>query len=483
MLQKCVMLYTTRLLHKRRLNLFLFRCIGIPVRTIEGYGKDDSNIEEVAFDLQSSDINHAWNVVHIGDEWRFVDCTWDAGYIDDTGKFQWLCNDFYFLTNPDFFGVKHFPYINEELETSKQWQLVEEPLDLETFSRRAILHEYAMENGIGLVTHGDTLIEVISETTVIISGPGIPIEDVSCEMEEIYQFDNVIQDQYTMAERMGHDGVKIKLRLPSIATYILRIYAKMFSKDNEFGKVATYIVKCLQVSKDMELFPSHGIWGPELYYQDIGFEKAIVYQWWYEASCGEIDLYVPVWQAMEIVPRLQSSEDVEEVVNSVLIQTDSRSIVAIARMPKKGNYKLTISKKMPDGSVIPAIHYLITCKHGYVPFMPFPIAFPVVQQFMITLVEPKKRFLPARSYVRFRIISPLLQSLRLGEQTFSKRVGDKWDFTILTPGPDEDLMLYGGTADFRTSILCFRTVLFIPEPHVCERLIRTSQSRRSLLNN
>lgn len=102
--------------------------------------------------MQSSEINHAWNVVHIGDEWRFIDCTWDAGYIDDTGKFQWLCNDFYFLTNPDFFGVKHFPYMNDDLETSKQWQLVDETMDLETFSRRAIIHEYAMENGIGLVT-------------------------------------------------------------------------------------------------------------------------------------------------------------------------------------------------------------------------------------------------------------------------------------------------------------------------------------------
>lgn len=461
---------------------FPFRSIGIPVKTLEGYGKDDTNIEEVAFDLQSSEINHAWSVVHIGEEWRFVDCTWDAGYINDIGKFQWLCNDFYFLTNPDFFGVKHFPYMNDNLETSKQWQLVDEPIDLETFSRRAIVHEYAMENGIGLVTHGDTLIEVICETTIIISGPSVPIEDVSCEMEEIYQFDNIVHDQYTMAERMGRDGVKIKLKLPTVTTYILKIYAKMFSKENDFGKVATYIVKCLQVSKDMELFPCHGIWGPELYYRDIGFEKAIVYQWWYETSCGEIDLYIPVWETMEIVPRLQSSEDVDEVVNSVLIQTDARSIVAIARMPKRGNYKLTISKKTSDGSVLPAIHYLITCNHGYIPFMPFPIALPVVQKFMITLIEPKKRFLPARNYVRFRIISPLLQSIRLGEQTFTKRVGDKWDFTVLTPGPDEDYMMYGGTANYRTSIFCFRTVHFVPEPHICERLIRTSQSRRSLNN-
>lgn len=69
----------------------------------------------------------------------------------------------------------------------------------------------------------------------------------------------------------------------------------------------------------MELFFFYGIWGLEFYYQDIGFEKVIVYQWWYEVVCGEIDLYVLVWEVMEIVFRLQFLEDVDEVVNSVFI--------------------------------------------------------------------------------------------------------------------------------------------------------------------
>lgn len=71
-----------------QLFLFLFkRFIGILVRIIEGYGKDDINIEEVVFDLQFLEINYVWNVVYIGDEWCFVDCMWDVGYIDDIGKF------------------------------------------------------------------------------------------------------------------------------------------------------------------------------------------------------------------------------------------------------------------------------------------------------------------------------------------------------------------------------------------------------------
>lgn len=60
------------------------------------------------------------------------------------------------------------------------------------FFRRVIIYEYVMENGIGLVIYGEILIEVIGEMIIIISGLSILIEDVLCEMEEIYQFDNVV---------------------------------------------------------------------------------------------------------------------------------------------------------------------------------------------------------------------------------------------------------------------------------------------------
>lgn len=59
-------------------------------------------------------------------------------------------------------------------------------MDLEIFFRRVIIYEYVMENGIGLVIYGEILIEVIGEIIIIISGLSILIEDVLCEMEEIY---------------------------------------------------------------------------------------------------------------------------------------------------------------------------------------------------------------------------------------------------------------------------------------------------------
>lgn len=59
-------------------------------------------------------------------------------------------------------------------------------MDLEMFFKRVIIYEYVMENGIGLVIYGEILIEVICEIIIIISGLSILIEDILCEMEEIY---------------------------------------------------------------------------------------------------------------------------------------------------------------------------------------------------------------------------------------------------------------------------------------------------------
>lgn len=48
-----------------------------------------------------------------------------------------------------------------------------------------------------------------------------------------------------MVECMGYDGVNIKFWLLIIVIYIFWIFVKMYLKDNEFGKVVMYIVKCL----------------------------------------------------------------------------------------------------------------------------------------------------------------------------------------------------------------------------------------------
>lgn len=59
-----------------------------------------------------SEATHAWNVVHVQQEWRPVDCTWGAGRLGDNRQFERRFEDFWFLTDPDHFLLRHFPHMN-----------------------------------------------------------------------------------------------------------------------------------------------------------------------------------------------------------------------------------------------------------------------------------------------------------------------------------------------------------------------------------
>lgn len=64
--------------------------------------------------------DHAWNVVRVNGNWKFVDATWGAGTV--TGQkpaFVFRFNDGYFFTNPEQFFLNHYPDDEKWLLTKK----------------------------------------------------------------------------------------------------------------------------------------------------------------------------------------------------------------------------------------------------------------------------------------------------------------------------------------------------------------------------
>ncbi|XP_078315574.1 kyphoscoliosis peptidase-like [Crassostrea virginica] len=121
-------------------NLFesLCRCARIPVIQISGYAKGYSHKVTEDFDLSKIESNHAWNAIFIEGEWRLVDSTWDAGYID--GKsFHWKKQDF--LMDPEYFVNSHLPYTEKDQVVSKSWQLLDNPVDPKTFFKSLKLEQ------------------------------------------------------------------------------------------------------------------------------------------------------------------------------------------------------------------------------------------------------------------------------------------------------------------------------------------------------
>lgn len=93
---------------------YLFLKLGLESKIIFGNLRaDPSQIGEMPIEM-----NHAWNVVKIDNNWQFVDATLAAGYVSSsTNLFKFYFNDAYFFTSPDRFFLNHYP-------TDEKWLLV-----------------------------------------------------------------------------------------------------------------------------------------------------------------------------------------------------------------------------------------------------------------------------------------------------------------------------------------------------------------------
>lgn len=100
-------------------NLFceLGRLAGLNTAKITGYAKGLSYSPGKRF----SDTNHAWNAVNINGEWKLIDATWAAGYIEglNTKKVAGRqFDDYWFFTSPDEFVFSHLP-------EDEAWQMIQ----------------------------------------------------------------------------------------------------------------------------------------------------------------------------------------------------------------------------------------------------------------------------------------------------------------------------------------------------------------------
>ena len=99
----------------------------------------------------SGKSDHAWNAVKINGEWKLIDTTWAAGYIDDKKNFKVKTSDYYFFTPADQFVLAHFPLDNK-------WQLLEKPATLNQFEISALPRPDFFKYGFNLANNNDSLI-------------------------------------------------------------------------------------------------------------------------------------------------------------------------------------------------------------------------------------------------------------------------------------------------------------------------------------
>lgn len=104
------------------------------------------------------DINHAWNAVKIDNEWKLIDATWGAGYLDvTTGKFIKEYTSMYFCADPELFFLKHYP---EDLE----WMLIKKTPD--DFAKLPLYYRTYFNSKVDLVEPREGIIRIPENNSI-----------------------------------------------------------------------------------------------------------------------------------------------------------------------------------------------------------------------------------------------------------------------------------------------------------------------------
>lgn len=221
-----------------RLFEALAREAGLEAVEVIGFSR---GAEYVAGAPLSTEPDHAWTAVRIDGEWRLMDCTWAAGYLDGD-SFVRRPEDHYFLTAPDRFVYDHFP-------SDPKWQLSETPISREDFERLVYLRPGFFHCGLRVVSHPNIDIESHGDLTVTFAGPDDTM--LRGRVAEQPGRDDAAQ---TFVQRDG-EQIKLNTSFPHPGNYTLRLYAKKRDETGPYDWAADYLVRVAEVSGEQASFP------------------------------------------------------------------------------------------------------------------------------------------------------------------------------------------------------------------------------------
>ncbi|OWF41862.1 kyphoscoliosis peptidase-like [Mizuhopecten yessoensis] len=426
-------------------DLFLSLCreVNVPAKTISGYAKGYGHKAGVAITTKT-DTNHAWNVVFVNNEWRLVDCTWDAGHVGDN-KFHRHEGEFYFLTDPDIFINDHFPYTKKDMTLSQQWQLLNQPRDLENFSKLVKMPKQAVLYDVDLVSHKESIIPVTKEVVVKLVARGKLLNNVGARLSDV---NGTLHDQCVFVEKERETTYSVTVRPQKLGKYTLSLYGNQ-GEQNSLNSLVSYVIDCKIVDKTAKPFPVHfGLWGAEPNYAEYGFDKRVAQRASFESDTGELEMRLPVIEPVKALGKLAFSEDDEGDDEYIMLEQGQSELVVQIRMNRAGFYKfLMFAKKENGSSYEKVLQYLIYCKNPVKQYQPFPKVFPEAMVGRMTLIEPKTKSIPAETDVHFRLTSSVIDIVRIGTNNFERGDNNTWNIDVMTPSSGEKLNIFGRISD------------------------------------
>lgn len=192
--------------------------------------------------LFSDQNSHAWSAVKINGQWRLLDATWGAGYIDKNKRFVKSFNEYYFLTPPKELIQSHYPL-------KARWQLLERKKTRQEFENSVYIKSAFFIYGLKIDSHEKLKINADSLLKITLKGP----EDVQLVSRLIYG-NTELNSMFTFEQRYK-DKFEINVVFPESETYLLRVFAKRKTDPNIYQWILDYYINVKNKSSGTVGFP------------------------------------------------------------------------------------------------------------------------------------------------------------------------------------------------------------------------------------
>ena len=195
-------------------------------------------------EIKDEETEHEWNAVIIGNKGCLIDTTWGAGGISNDA-FKPSYTEYYLCTPPSQFVRKHLP-----IQSEKQYQFLENPIDINTFKNMALTQNDFFEYGFVGLAYDQAIQNICGDGSLILKYDTNIKPYLSIHLRK----GNTNYDNWFM-QNIITNGYKINFYINEAGEYDLQIYAN-HDPSTSFPFIISFKIKCDSSPIEKKYFPN-----------------------------------------------------------------------------------------------------------------------------------------------------------------------------------------------------------------------------------
>lgn len=206
----------------------LGEAMGLEIEVVNGWSKGYGYTAGQTFDGVT---NHAWNAVRIDGDWRLMDPTWGAGYLDASMRFNRRFQEHYFLTEPETFIFDHLPQ-------DPSWQLLKPVVSNAEYAELVYLRPPFFTHGLEIRSHDRIRIEAGDRVQVTLGA-----RDGVLLLAQVQDANGRELERSRAFTQVGNGEARIDAVFPAPGSYVVRIFAKHRDDEGAYSWALDYRVE------------------------------------------------------------------------------------------------------------------------------------------------------------------------------------------------------------------------------------------------